>query len=298
MGVHMIGNDARSIKELIEAYVDPTGQWRMPIPRRKRRDTPPYSKRHRNWRKILVLGDIHTGFHDMKAIERALRDNADADMGVVVGDFFEFYAYSRFTKTRYIPLRDELRYAAEILCLMCETIPKWTFVIGNHEDHLRRYIANSLPEHLLFLVETDLLKVLSLLYPIDICTRQIDGFTIQTVAQIGDAVFTHLPCSSKLLLRPVEMAYSWLMKWSERLNLDPSWRVVCQAHTHIAGKAIWGDRLLIQLPAMANIMEYMMKGRSAFNFGPPAKGYAVLYQKLHSGGQWLTDFNMSDIITL
>lgn len=295
-------HSAKSVKELLEAYIDPSGEWKIPPLPRKRRQVPPYSSTHKGWRKILVLGDIHTGFHDAQAIRKALADNADADFGIVVGDFFELYAYSRFTKTTYLPLRDELRYGIEVLHTMHEVIPHWKFVSGNHEERLRKFIARHLPDSLLFLVETDPLKLLAHIYPIEICTWMVDGVELQTVAQVGDVVFTHLQCHSKLLMRPVELAYAWVVKWGQRLGIDPSWRVICQAHTHIAAKAVCGDKLLIQLPALAHVIEYMVKEKMSINFGPPVKGYAVLYQRQtrtkEGAVRWETDFNMSDIVLI
>jgi hypothetical protein len=91
-------------------------------------------------------GDVHFPFHDPKALEVLYQVTADLcpDLVVCHGDLLDCYSLSRFEKDpRQRPsLQDELKLAAEHLGTMTYLSPfaeRW-FLLGNHEDRLRRTI--------------------------------------------------------------------------------------------------------------------------------------------------------------
>ncbi len=100
---------------------------------------PPQSKA----RPVGVVGDLHTPFEHPGYL-RFLQDTFKSygvGRKVFVGDLFDHYAYSRFTKK---PLamnpKQEKEMARERISKYCEAFPKADIVLGNHDT---RYIERA-----------------------------------------------------------------------------------------------------------------------------------------------------------
>lgn len=84
---------------------------------------------------VLMLCDIHLPFHDTDTIEKALKDKDEYDT-IIIQEVFDFYALSRFDKTRLISVAREQEMFFQFMEWMREIVPnhKIYFQIGNHDE--------------------------------------------------------------------------------------------------------------------------------------------------------------------
>ena len=102
-----------------------------------------YPKSLKDARPVGVIGDIHTPF-DHPSYLTFLQDTFKAfgvGRKVFIGDLFDHYSYSRFTKK---PLamnpKQEKEMAMERISRYCEAFPKADVILGNHDT---RYIERA-----------------------------------------------------------------------------------------------------------------------------------------------------------
>lgn len=98
--------------------------------------------------KVLVIPDCQIPYHDklsMRAVERYMVDEL-WDEVVYIGDFMDFHQLASFTKDEPEALTKTLaadyKVANEILerhALLLPQAAKRTFIMGNHEDRVRRF---------------------------------------------------------------------------------------------------------------------------------------------------------------
>ena len=101
--------------------------------------------------RYLVIADVHVPFHDETALEIALTHAAENDVtGVLIlGDYFDFYKLSRFTKDpRQRNIETEIETGHIIWECMRERLGavKIYFKIGNHDERYTHYIYRRAPE--------------------------------------------------------------------------------------------------------------------------------------------------------
>jgi len=121
--------------------------WKHPIPPSRSDNWGPAVLDHR---KTLILGDIHLPFHDVKAVEAALRFGKAyrPDLILFNGDLHDCYALSKFIKNpllRNFPeeletLEDFFKYLRERF--KCDVVMK----LGNHEERAERYLYTRAPD--------------------------------------------------------------------------------------------------------------------------------------------------------
>src|SRR5574342_339861 len=100
--------------------------------------------------KLLVIPDTHVPYHDKAALDLIHRvvHQARPDRLVLIGDFADFYAVSHFTKDpgRRADLQYEIgRVNEELDRIGAHDLPV-TYLEGNHELRLERYLAAKAPE--------------------------------------------------------------------------------------------------------------------------------------------------------
>jgi predicted phosphodiesterase len=99
---------------------------------------------------ILFLSDIHLPYHDMNAVDLAIKYGKENKVNTVYlnGDILDFYQLSRFTKDRR--LRDfasEIEMGRDFLDYLKKELKADIFYkIGNHEDRYENYIKQNAPE--------------------------------------------------------------------------------------------------------------------------------------------------------
>ncbi len=101
--------------------------------------------------KMLILCDVHSPYHSVKALELALKYGVDhaANCVLLNGDFLDFEAPSRHqTHPRHRNLEDEIEIGIEMLKLVRELFPKAKVIFkeGNHEERWEAYLIRKCEE--------------------------------------------------------------------------------------------------------------------------------------------------------
>lgn len=107
----------------------------------------------KQYKKALVINDIHSKFHDRMALEAAINhaSKQNCDIVIINGDLFDFYQFSRFDKNNRIrsEFYTEREWVQDFLLLLQKTFGKVIFKKGNHdirrEMHIQR-ISADMPE--------------------------------------------------------------------------------------------------------------------------------------------------------
>lgn len=99
----------------------------------------------------LLLPDVHVPYHDVHAVDAALKFGIDKGVNTVIiaGDFMDFYNLSKFQKDpRERDLRYELDSGYEMMLYIANRLPnaKIYFLPGNHEIRLESYLRLKAPE--------------------------------------------------------------------------------------------------------------------------------------------------------
>jgi len=84
---------------------------------------------------VLLLCDIHLPFHDNNTIEQALALKKEYDT-IIIQEVFDFYALSRFDKTRIVNVSREQEMFFQFMEWVREKVPKHKiiFQLGNHDE--------------------------------------------------------------------------------------------------------------------------------------------------------------------
>ena len=101
----------------------------------------------------LIIPDSHTPYHDKRALEDLIFQEVipafDWYGVVILGDFFDNYSISDYTKspTRLRNLKEEMKVGRDLLHFL-ESMPfkERIFVEGNHENRFSRFISSKVPE--------------------------------------------------------------------------------------------------------------------------------------------------------
>ena len=91
----------------------------------------------KQYKKAIVINDIHSRFHDRKAIEIAINNGVKngCDICIINGDLLDFYQFSRFDKNPNILqyFYSEREWVQDFLLLLQKTFGKVIFKKGNHD---------------------------------------------------------------------------------------------------------------------------------------------------------------------
>lgn len=101
--------------------------------------------------KILIIPDTHRPYHDKRAVNLMLKVARDIkpDKMVILGDYGDFYCTSRHPKdpTRRRDLEYEIDDSNDGLDELDDLgIKDKTFIAGNHEFNLSRFLAENAPQ--------------------------------------------------------------------------------------------------------------------------------------------------------
>lgn len=98
----------------------------------------------KQYKKALIINDVHSKFHDRRAIEVAVNHGAkrDCDIVIINGDLFDFYQFSRFDKNNRIRAEfySEREWVQDFLLLLQKTFGKVVFKKGNHDTRREKLI--------------------------------------------------------------------------------------------------------------------------------------------------------------
>lgn len=104
--------------------------------------------------KILILGDIHFPFHNKKAVKEALYavKQEKPTHVVQIGDLYDQYSFSRFTRKNLETPDEELRRGHESAIDLWNSISRSSpnskryQILGNHDVRLIKRVQDRLPE--------------------------------------------------------------------------------------------------------------------------------------------------------
>lgn len=101
--------------------------------------------------RVLFIPDVHIPYHDVRAVDLMLSAMEDwkPDRVVIGGDFVDFYAVSSHDKNpmRRNRLADEISEAVDMMWRIKKLgATQHTYICGNHEDRLTRYLMQKAPE--------------------------------------------------------------------------------------------------------------------------------------------------------
>lgn len=101
---------------------------------------------------VIILGDLHFPYHSKKALDKVLKviKQERPDVVVQIGDLFDQYSFSRFTrKNLELPqreLEDARNYAEEMWDEIARPGRKCLQILGNHDLRLIKRAEEKLPE--------------------------------------------------------------------------------------------------------------------------------------------------------
>jgi predicted phosphodiesterase len=99
------------------------------------------------YKRIAFLSDFHVPYHDVYAVEAAIRYLKDwqPDLVIVGGDLLDCYSISRFPLDpgRKEKLQDEIDQAQDVVERVDKLGCDVHYLLGNHEDRLTRLITDN-----------------------------------------------------------------------------------------------------------------------------------------------------------
>lgn len=104
----------------------------------------------KQYKRALVLSDIHSRFYDRQALETAIDYGLkkNADICIINGDLLDFYGQSKFDKNPLILAQflSERDFAIDLLELLQKYFGKVVYKKGNHDIRRERYIQLKMAE--------------------------------------------------------------------------------------------------------------------------------------------------------
>ena len=230
--------------------------------------------------KILVLNDLHTPFQHEEAIEEALVQNKSPDI-VVTSEVSDMYSVTSFAKYQHVSFEQEVEEIIRWFEYLSENYPLTIAISGGHEMRLPRYILSRIKSEMLFLVETDILKVLARPFSNIIVTEN-------PWYQINDAIFTHINRHSTTIpMRSVDKVHEWLQAWKSHLDIT-DYRLLVQAHSHHSGLVNLPTVQLVETGCLQRIPEWVIYKAPTL---PWTHGWCVAYQN-----NGVTDLNSTQLV--
>lgn len=119
-----------------------------------------------------VLGDLHSPYHDRKAVALVLKfcKIIEPDIVVIDGDLTDFYLLSHFDKDPRdaYTLNSELRFAYDILKEFRKVCKQLDYIEGNHENRFNRYLISKAEELVGLTTANGKADILSLQYLLEL----------------------------------------------------------------------------------------------------------------------------------
>jgi len=231
--------------------------------------------------KILVLNDLHTPFQHEEAVEAALVANKSPDI-VVTSEVTDMYSVTSFAKYQHVSFEQEVEEIIRWFEYLSENYPLIIAIGGGHERRLPKYVLSRIKSDMLFLVETDILKVLA---------RPFGNIIVTTNPwyQINDALFTHIDKHSATIpMRSADKVHAWVQAWRPHLEDISDYSILVQAHSHHSGIINLPDVQLVETGCLQRIPEWVMYRTPML---PWTHGWCVVYQN-----DGVTDLNATQLL--
>lgn len=206
------------------------------------------------YRDVLVLFDIHAGYHNSGFIEQMVKLARIADIDTVItdADLFDFDTLSRYTKTaKQTELNDDLEVAGKMLHWLGQYF-KIYMIDANHGARMKRKLNQPL----------DLQRVVSMA----LNGRYADvTATNREYMGMGDFIFAH----------PSEMSSTVVGKIPAQL-VQKYGRNVLTGHTHKRGYVYAGDKLALEVGCCIDGRNVAYKQETVNAYGDFALGSALI----------------------
>jgi transposase-like protein len=214
-------------------------------------------------KRILVISDLHIPFHNHNFVKEALKEKAD--LCIVAGDFLDLYSVSTFRKNKLIPLQREFSDGTSILRIISSLYPNVVMLLANHESRLLKILQNKFyeyPEIVQYFKDAS-----------NVLSRMAQDYGNVDVVnswwcKIGQAIIAHPDYYSKIRSKTVQNSYEFFTSFGEEFQ------AILNAHTHHLSKIVYFGKLLIEIPCLCYIMDYMLTGHR-YN-AEWVQGYAIL----------------------
>jgi predicted phosphodiesterase len=138
--------------------------------------------------RILIVPDTHVPYEDRRAVRLVLDVAKDFQPHhlIFLGDFWDFYSVSSHSKDpgRANDLEQEIEYGRKLVATIKGVAgnPKTTFIAGNHEDRLTRYLMDKAPA---------LYNINSLPKVLGLKELGVDFVPYKEAFQLGKILYTH-----------------------------------------------------------------------------------------------------------
>lgn len=185
---------------------------------------------------ILLLGDIHVPYHDIKALSKAIEYGKKEKINCIFlnGDFLDFYQISRFLNLeRRRSVKEEIETAKEVLEIFNKEFPSVPiyFLKGNHDNRLEMYLATKAPE----LLDVEEFRLQELLEADKFGMTVIEDTTL---VKAGKLAITHGHLLLRGVFAPVNAARGSFLRAKASVIVSHVHKVSTHSETNINGKVI------------------------------------------------------------
>jgi hypothetical protein len=245
-------------------------------------------------------GDIHGLFADPQAFAAFCADPAEE--AILVGDFMDLYAASRYRATiDHITIREELADARAKAELLSASFKRVYYIDGNHDRRALKKMQDVVPQLLPLMISPMRLITADLpnFVPLNLTvpntspnTRQFaEDYVMDYAGMVGDVLVGHFEnfCG----VEAPAAVENWINKWDHVLKLPVSPRLILQGHNHRLNMQFTPKgRCLVSTGCLCRPMPYQIDGHGKYE--PPVPGY-VRFKQNAAG---VTDLNSLQYITL
>ena len=236
-------------------------------------------------KKILSLSDIHAPYADIRAIDKAIKDNLDADLVIISGDLLDNEAMSTYDNITEWDLSEEFNQVRKILKVLNQNFKDILVIEGNHEGRFSKYITRNIKPSLReYAIER--------LNPLKYITEKYENIHLinYNTLQIGSCIFKHPNKYNSPEMRTVVNERE-ILKANDALLPNKFFNMVMIGHTHQAGEYFYNHIKLIEQGCLCLTPDYRVN--------EPVKriwttGYGIVY--LDENG--IADLNKSKFVCL
>jgi predicted phosphodiesterase len=234
--------------------------------------------------KVLSLSDLHSPFIDFISIEKAIKDNSDADILLLNGDIFDGQSLSLFDKYKEINFMKELDKVFKFLDVVSKMFKTIVWVGGNHDlGRFEKFVTKTINEGM-----RD--YIMAVANPMDYVSKRYSNLIVvqHDWVQIGDCIFSHPHNYSAVEMKTVVNTNDHFNSIRNFLP-NPNYRAIVMGHTHQLGKFFKNDIMLAEQGCLCHMQDYRFKKPSKLKW---QTGYAVVtFDK-----NMKIDFSNSDVI--
>lgn len=255
----------------------------------------PKKYKHKTQR-YLVLPCLHIPFHSKENLIEAVEwaKSKEVNTLVVAGDVLDCLAlghagYKRNIRAKqFVPLEKEMAEGKVLLEYFSSNFANIKLMRGNHLERSRKRFTELVGPELMFLVNHDLMSLLSADFPnIEMVnTEDRYGNDISWIYQVGDCRICHAEVGSNIQLRPTVRVHNWFLSWDHYLELQP-YNVLIECHTHQGGILPMnnGRKILVEGMCLCKEPQYALEPEVKYGH-PQVNG--VTYFEQNDG---ITDVN-------